>query len=241
MRGELSGGERKRHGRLGWLAALVLAGVAVLGGPARGEEGGELLEAWFERQGEIKTWRAVFVQTRQLQALAQPLVTRGRVWFAAPHYFRWELGEPAQTVAVRQEERMLVLYPRLRRAEIYPVTEGGGGAGGPWREALLLLEAGFPTDRKGMEARFEVMGLEREGEVAAVALRPRSAEARRLISRFTLGFSTVDYALRWTSLQFADGSELRNVFSEAEVNPPLDRELFEFEPGPEYRQTRPLR
>ena len=32
----------------------------------------------------------------------QVLTESGHVWFAAPNRFRWELGHPAKTIAVRQ-------------------------------------------------------------------------------------------------------------------------------------------
>jgi outer membrane lipoprotein-sorting protein len=92
-------------------------------------------------QTHIQTWSAEFVQTRRLKALTQPLNATGRVWFAAPNRFRWELGQPPQTIAVRNAQEMLVIYPKLKRAERYPLT---GNAGGQWRKRLLCSKPGFP-------------------------------------------------------------------------------------------------
>src|SRR3954453_5232517 len=80
-------------------------------------------------QTNLQTWEADFVQTRCLKALTQPLTATGHVWFAAPNRFRWELGQPPQTIAVRQTEQLLVIYPRLKRVERYPLDSAKAG---PW-------------------------------------------------------------------------------------------------------------
>src|SRR5438128_2520153 len=64
------------------------------------------LTQWLNAQTNIQTWEAEVTQTRTLKTLAQPLVSYGHVWFAAPNRFRWEIGNPAQTIAVRLPEQM---------------------------------------------------------------------------------------------------------------------------------------
>src|SRR5438876_12265453 len=78
-----------------------------------------LLSAWLGSQNDVRSWFAEVIQTRTLKSLAQPLTATGRVWFAAPNRFRWELGNPPQTIALRQAEQMLVVYPRLKHVERY--------------------------------------------------------------------------------------------------------------------------
>jgi outer membrane lipoprotein-sorting protein len=75
-------------------------------------------ERWFAAQTNLQSWAADFTQTRSLKVLAQPLVSTGKVW-VAPSRFRWELGQPAQTIALRQPDQMFIIYPRLKR-EIPP-------------------------------------------------------------------------------------------------------------------------
>src|SRR5580658_6146223 len=71
---------------------------------------------WFAAQTNVQNWSADFTQTRSLVALAQPLTSLGKVW-VKPGEFRWELGQPAQTIVVRNPDEMLILYPRFKRAE----------------------------------------------------------------------------------------------------------------------------
>ena len=74
---------------------------------ASAAETNALLSTWFAAQTNIQTWSADFLQTRTLKSLTQPLTATGHVWFAAPNRFRWELGNPTQTIAVRGADEML--------------------------------------------------------------------------------------------------------------------------------------
>src|SRR6266478_6335328 len=113
---------------LAWATSSIPANAATNNSP---------VAAWLNGQTNLHTWSADCIQTRTFKSLAQPLTSTGHVWFAEPNRFRWELGRPAQTIAVRAEKEMLVIYPRLKRVERYPL---GGDQAGPWRDALALLD-----------------------------------------------------------------------------------------------------
>ncbi len=191
--------------------------------PIRAEDAGDALDAWLKAQTNLHSWSASFTQTRTLKTLTQPLIASGHVWFVAPSQFRWELGEPAQTIAVRQPEQLLIVYPRLQRAEKFPLT---GNSPGPWRDALALFEAGFPRGRADLESKFKLLSTTLTNALCEVALEPRGAAARRLMPEFRLVFSPADQSLRATVLRFADGSILRNDFAGAVTNPVIPPERF---------------
>src|SRR6185436_14406503 len=107
-----------------------------------------VVNGWLSSQTNLQTWTADFLQTRTFRTLTQPLVATGHIWFATPNRFRWELGSPARTIAVRNADEMFVIYPRLKRAEKYPL---GGSAPGEWRDMLSLLDAGFPRNRADLD------------------------------------------------------------------------------------------
>lgn len=182
-----------------------------------------LLTSWLSAQTNLQTWSADVTQTRTLKTLTQPLVATGKVWFAAPNRFRWELTSPAPTIAVRQPDQMLVIYPKLKRAERYPL---GGAQAGPWKDTLALLEAGFPRSEAEIESRFNVLSQAVSNSLLDVVLQPKSPSARRLMPQIKITVATNDFTLRATELHFADGSTMRNDFSNAKVNPKLEDELF---------------
>jgi outer membrane lipoprotein-sorting protein len=208
-------------------AAALVVGLAVLfcgRFTAKAGEASPLLRSWFAAQTNLQTWSADLTQTRSLKALAQPLTARGHVWFAAPNRFRWELTSPSSTIAVREPEQMLVIYPQLKRAERYSLRQE---ASGPWKDTLALLEAGFPRSQTELESQFRLLSeTVNSSGLCELTLQPRAPAARRLMPQIKIAFATNDLRLRATELQFADGSTLRNDFSNDQLNPPLDDALF---------------
>ena len=205
---------------------------------ARGATGPDLLTRWIAAQTNFQTWSADVTQVRTLKTLAEPLVAQGRVWFAAPNQFRWELLKPAPTIAVRQPEQMLIIYPKLKRAERYPLN---GQQAGPWKDALALLEAGFPRSLADLEGKFKVLSQAVSNDVCEVVLQPKSASARRMMPRIKLAFGSTDLSLRATELQFADGSTMRNEFMNAKLNPKLDGDLFTPKVESDFKVIEPLK
>lgn len=208
--------------------AIVWLGLGLAAGQCA--EPNQFLAQWLQAQTNLQTWSAQVVQTRHLKTLTQPLVARGQVWFSAPNLFRWEIGRPTSTIAIRQPEQMLVIYPRLRRAEKFPLHDT---AQGPWKEILALLEAGFPRSRQDVDQRFDILDQSVTDRVCTLSLRPKSPAARHMMPRLQVSFSIEDFSLRATELEFADGSTMRNEFHDAVLNPDIDPQLFQ----PELPET----
>jgi len=209
----------------------------MFGGQLLASDANTTLNGWLNAQTNIQTWSAEVIQTRALKSLTQPLIAKGRVWFAAPNRFRWELGDPPQTIAVRQPDQMLVIYPRLKRAEKYSLA---GNQNGQWRDTLALLEAGFPRNQRELEAKFRVVSQAPANEAHEVTLQPKSASARRLMPQIKVTFSTNDFSLRATELQFADGSTMRNDFTNATLNPKVPESVFTPDIGADFKIVEPL-
>ena len=199
---------------------LVLFCALVL---LRAADTNAVLDAWLSGQTNFATWSADFVQTRSLRALSQPLVTTGQVWFAKPNSFRWELGRPAQTVAVRDADRLEVIYPKLKRVERYSLAEGKSG---PLGEALGLLDAGFPSSRADFDARFRLLSLQATNGTWLLELQPTSASARRMMPSLRVALATNDFSLVANELTFPDGSRMRNDFDHAKLNTQFAPDIF---------------
>jgi outer membrane lipoprotein-sorting protein len=204
----------------------------------RAAERSPLLASWLTAQTNLQTWSADFVQTRSLKTLTQPLTATGQVWFAAPNRFRWEMQHPAQTIAVRAPQELLVIYPRLKRVERFPLT---GGRTGQWRDALALLEAGFPRSQAELDRQFNVLSQTVTNGVGKLTLQPRSASARRLIPEIRIELDNETAALRATELRFADGSSLRNDFHNQVLNPKVEPSLLDPSLPADFKIVEPLK
>ena len=219
---------------------LILLCSMLLGSrslPCQGADTNVVLDSWFAAQAKVHTWSADFTQTRTLKTLTQPLVTQGHLAFAAPGEFRWELGRPARTMAVRSGDEMFVVYPLLKRAERYSLGENTPQQ---WRDTMSLLQAGFPHDRREFEAQFQVLSLTETNGDWRFALQPKSAFARQMMPELRLRLATNDFSLAGTELVFVDGSLMRSDFTNAVLNPPLDTNLFRWNPPADFKITSPF-
>ncbi len=196
-----------------------------------------VIEAWLAAQTNFSTWTAEFVQTRWLKALNQPLVSTGQVWFARPNRFRWELGVPAQTIAVRDDQLLQVIYPRLKRVEHYPLDAAQVS---PMSEALGLLDAGFPRNRADFDARFRVRSLESVDQAWQIELEPSSASARRVMPTLRVVLAATDFSLLATEMQFPDGSRMRSDYRSAAFNRSFSKDLFRPAIAPDFLISKPL-
>ena len=195
------------------------------------------LEHWLEQQAQITTWTADVVQIRKLKSLARPLEARGKVWFAHPNRFRWTMGNPPRTIAVRTETELLVVYPRFKRVEQYPV---GNVANPAWKQALALLEVGFPSDAAAFRERYELLSGTSDHQAWRFELQPVDKEARRLLKKVRLEVSSDAYVLMATELVFPDGSIMRNQFSGHQLNPDVAPAIFDYAIGADYEVVTPL-
>lgn len=219
------------------IVLILFASSLLFTTPTKGQDSQEqLVSQWLEKQATIKTWSADFTQTRTLKSFAQPLKSDGQLWFAAPNQFRWELGK--QTIAVRHQDEMRIFYPKLKRVEKYPLASNEMGQ---WREALSLLEAGFPRSRKDLEGQFKINNVKVSNNVAELSMEPRTSSARRMMPQIKIAFSTEDFQLRATELHFADGSIMRNDFRNPVVNEKIDPGLFTPNIPPDFKVIEPTK
>jgi outer membrane lipoprotein-sorting protein len=193
-----------------------------------------VLNGWIEAHGKVKTWSASFTQTRTLKMLTRPLTTKGRIWFVAPNQFRWDLGEPAQTIALRRQDELLVVYPLLKRAERLSIASANKGE---WRDALALFEAGFPRSQAELRQQFEVVSVVTTNASWEVLLRPANRSFRHYVGQMKVVLSTNDFTLTATELILGDGSVIRTDFGGPTLNGPVAKDLFDFSLGDEYKIT----
>ena len=219
----------------GALSALLLL-VAVL--TAHAAEPSLVLDTWFSAQTNLHSFTADVIQTRTLKVLSQPLVSTGKVWVVIPNRFRWEIGQPAQTIALRQPDTLFLIYPRLKRAEKYPLNDNQPG---PWRDALALLEASFPRSRADLESHFRVLSVTQTNANWELILQPKNALARQMMAEIGITVRTNDFSLAATEMKFADGSRMRNDFTNVVLNPPIDEEIFDARLDPGITVVEPLR
>lgn len=218
--------------------ACLLALLLTTGGLLGDEPADPVLAAWLDAHSKLQTWSANLLQTRHLAALAQPLSSTGNVYYSQPGLFRWELGDPPETVAIRSTNALLLVYPGLKRAETYAIAPGQGG---PLRNALTLMEAGFPKDEAALREQYDISTEQSANNLSSVTLVPRASAARRLVARVSLTFQTNVFTLVTSEIEFADGSRLENQFTHSRRNPPLKADLFSTDVPEDFKLVAPFK
>jgi outer membrane lipoprotein-sorting protein len=196
----------------------------------------QIVYGWIKAQANVHTWTADFKQIRELKALTQPLTATGKIWFSAPDHFRWEVMKPAPTIAARTADDLLVIFPRLKRAEKYSLAALRQGQ---WKDLMSLLDTGFPRSRDDFEKQFHVRDVVDIPGGKRLVLDPKSDLVKKYLPEIDIDVRTPDFMLLGTTMTFIDGSVLKNEFSNPQLNQPIDPAVFT-PPIGDYKVTQPL-
>jgi outer membrane lipoprotein carrier protein len=139
----------------------------------------------------------------------------GRVWLARPGRFRWEYEKPYPQMILADGERLWIYDKELEQVTVKPQREALGAA------PIALLDR-----RSDLEAQFEIRSVERRGELEWITLEPVVKDTEFVRVRMGLDGAVI----RRMELLDQFGQTTRIVFSDLQVNRPLDPEVFRFDP-----------
>ncbi len=217
---------------------MLLAAVLVAGGPtaARGQQaataehledlrGGAkvqaLIDAVVERQSEVVSLRADFVQLKDSDLLLEPVRSRGRFSYLAPDRVRWDYESPDTMVVLFDTDTVTTYHPERRHAEQLRIPRRH-------RRFVQALAGAQPLDE--LAAQFSVT-LSDPGGSAPYRLRLRPTHAA-LASRLESVEIDVDRRLLLpvvVEYHEADGDTTRYEFRDLELNPDLSESDFRLE------------
>ncbi len=178
------------------------------------------LEAWLARQPSIRSLEAGFTQERRLPTLKQPIVTPGRVAMQRPDKLRWELGEPAATIAVSDGVKLTLIDVAAKAARRMDADSPQA------REFTLLAGEAF-RDISSFRKAFEIEDQRANEGVHQYTLRPLDRRLRAKMPRLILEIDAAAKELRAIELELADRSRIRSVFHAVKINPPMDATRFQ--------------
>jgi outer membrane lipoprotein-sorting protein len=165
---------------------------------------------------DIRSVQAVFTQEKHLQILAQPLLSRGRLLFAAPDRLRWEYQAPLASV-------LLMDAGRIQR---FVKT------GDSWTEdasaALPAMSFVMQEIGRWMNGRFDEnpdfdARLEPNGRII---LTPRQAALATVIQKIVLQLAETPGVIESVTVYEDDANFTRLHFKDVTVNQPIDPAMF---------------
>ncbi|NOY00941.1 MAG: outer membrane lipoprotein carrier protein LolA [Verrucomicrobia bacterium] len=184
------------------------------------------VEKWLERMKGTKSLEATFVQQKYLRTLRAPLTTTGHLWLQYPDNFRWELGDPPSTIAIRNRDTLTVLKPKKKRAQRISLISENAKDGGQVPTSIHSMSKTFPRSMEELTEHFVILNIEREDKVYELTLKPKDKKLTLVMRRLVFFIDVKKYHLHAFEIQFRDKSRVRTTFTKLIFNPVIPAGLL---------------
>ena len=189
-----------------------------------------VLRHWMDKARSINSLAATFDELRFLDKKMAPIVSHGELWMSKQKLFRWQLGNPPTTIAIREPDgRFCFIDAKHRKAKVWA------------REAMEVLHfspRNESTSEKGFRSVEEfyqhfrlksVVEDSREPHVFNIELELRDRWASIFILRVNATICLADGFLRGFVVFMRDGSRYEMRVNTIQLNPKLEDQLFKFD------------
>jgi outer membrane lipoprotein-sorting protein len=167
--------------------------------------------------GNIRTLKADFSQNKHLKFLKAPLISKGRLYYSAPDFLRWEYVSPIKSVILKDGDKARV-YQFLEGAWKADVIQGVEVRNMIFSEINNWLKGRF-TEGSLLSASYS------SGPPIRVTLTPGD-ELRNFLDRIELIFSDKPGIIKSVTLIEPDGAHTRIEFTHVQINAPIPTEIF---------------
>lgn len=201
-------------------SALLVLVVSFLGSATQAADL-SVVERWLATNSGLRTIRIDFEQTRKMRSLKVPIRQPGTLWLNyATKQFRWQTGNPPQTIVVRRGSELFVIRTPMKRYERRPVGSSSGGTPG-----MAALAGGFPKTLGEFQKRYRILGISRKDNTHRIVTQPLG-ESGRGVDTFTFVIEEKRYRLLGFEMKLKDGSSVDTVFHRVLPNDPIPKSVF---------------
>ena len=141
----------------------------------------EVLEQLQAKAQTLKSLQGNFQQRKFTRLLITPMESEGRLFWQPPGRLRWEVVKPAPLTLVAQGEKILLLYPDLKKASVYRQPFGGG---------LLERITGATDDPEAFQRQYNIqvalVARGGSGRWIQMTMEPKSARRARYFNRLEI-------------------------------------------------------
>lgn len=189
-----------------------------------------VVERWLATNTGVSTLRIDFTQTRTMKSVKVPVRQEGTLWLDYQNrQFRWQLGDPPQTIVVSLGQKVLIIRNPMKRYEVRETGTGG-------TPGMAAMANGFPRTLQEFQQRYRVLETKPEANTRRIVTRPLG-EAGRGVETFTFVVDASHHRLLGIEIDLEDGSSLDTVFRQVEPNLVLPKGLFQ-PPVDGYTETK---
>lgn len=193
-----------------------------LAGPAKLEA---LIDRVVERQRELRSLQAEFVQLKSSELLLEPVESHGEFAFLAPDRVRWDYEAPDEMVVVFADDTLTTYHPQQQRAERVTVAS-------KHRRFVRALAGTQPLD--DLASQFAIALTDPgDPEPYRLTLTPTHRTLARRIDRIVLEIDRQLMLPVVVEYRGSDGDLTRYEFRDMKLDPGLEVSRFELELGAE--------
>jgi outer membrane lipoprotein-sorting protein len=215
------------------LLFFLLFPLAVSGAqaaPLSPNEVRSLLERIRAKRAAAPQLRADFEEEKTVHLMNKPIVSTGKVWFAAPNKFRREVEGNSPSVTVSDGQQLWIYYPKFKSAEHYSL-----GKRSPLDAGIAALTAALNLEN--VENSYHISGTQSD-QGYELQLLPRNPSLKRLLKSFTVQLNS-ELQVQRTEMAQPNGDHIITVYRN-ESRAPIPPETIEFVPPPGTNVTTPL-
>ena len=178
-----------------------------------------VVERWLAGNSGVSSLKIDFTQTRTMRSLKVPVRQQGTLWLDyGKDRFRWQTGDPAQTIVVSLGRNILIVRTPMKRYEVRPA--GSGGAPG-----MAALANGFPRNLADFQRKYRVLETRAQANTQRIVTRPLGSSGKG-VSRFTFVVDASHYRLLGIEIELEDGSSVNTIFSRVQTDVAMPAALF---------------
>ena len=195
-----------------WFGAMLLACLTLCIGWADTWDG---IRA---AAGTVTSVQTDFIQTKHLSILKQPLVSRGKLYYAKPGALRWEYLDPIHSILVMYAGRVR-RYTEDTRSHTFREESGAG---------LDAMQVVFEEIAGWLDGRFEdnPMFDARLASEGKIVLTPKQAAFAKVLQRIELTLGETPGVMQEVLIVESENSTTRLTFSDTILNQTIDADTF---------------
>ncbi len=178
-----------------------------------------VLDAWLKRQPSINSLDTTFTQERKLPALKNPTSAKGRLSFMKPGKFRWQLGEPVESLAVSDGTTLTLVESSEKSAHQI-------AADSPQAARFSLLSGKAFESPEAFQSAFEIIEQRVTDGIHQFTLKAKDRRMRSQVPWIFLDIDPAKNELTALELELQDKSRVRTIFHNPKINTPLPDSFF---------------
>jgi outer membrane lipoprotein carrier protein len=176
------------------------------------------LHIWLKKQENIRSIQATFTQTRSLPSVRKPLTTTGKLTMQKPQRFRWELGDPASSMAISDGTTTYLMdMVKLQARKI--------GVDDPASKPFSLMASKAFENKDSFHQTFHIQQQTQVDAVFLYSLLLRDAAAAKHLREVILSISN-DGDIKAIELVLSDQSRIKTTMNAVKLNAAIPATTF---------------